>query len=299
MNSLPVISWFDKSTVKHLRFPFSFFLLPVYLFALSQAPEIDPWNALLVFIILHLLVYPSSNGYNSYEDKDEGSIGGLKSPPRITRNLYKVSILFDGLAVLASLIIFWQVAFLVLVFILMSRAYSYRKIRIKKYPIPAFITVFIFQGGHIYLISEMAIADISMQAALDNDTLICMLISSMFIGSMYPLTQIYQHESDRKDGVISISYMLGYRGTFIFSGILFTIGTLMLVYYFLDHRFLPAVVLFVLLLSPVMLRMGKWFNKVKKNARHASFENTMLMNKLTSGAMNLYFMILIVYNLIM
>src|SRR5215203_4561914 len=51
-----------RSTIQLLRFHFSLFLLPVYLFALSQAPTIDLKNAVLSFFILHLLVYPSSNG---------------------------------------------------------------------------------------------------------------------------------------------------------------------------------------------------------------------------------------------
>ena len=32
MKNIFIISWFDKSTVKHLRLPFSFFLKPVFLF---------------------------------------------------------------------------------------------------------------------------------------------------------------------------------------------------------------------------------------------------------------------------
>ena len=70
----------QKSTIQLLRFPFSFFLLPVYLFALSQVPSPHWGHALLIFFILHLLVYPASNGYNSYMDRDESSIGGIKQP---------------------------------------------------------------------------------------------------------------------------------------------------------------------------------------------------------------------------
>ncbi len=58
-----------------------------------------------------------------------------------------------------------------------------------------------------------------------------MLLSSLFLGSAYPLTQIYQHEADKKDGVISLSYKLGYKGTFFFSSILFTMASIFLFYY--------------------------------------------------------------------
>jgi 1,4-dihydroxy-2-naphthoate octaprenyltransferase len=298
MKKLPIITWFDKATVKHLRFPFSFFLLPVFLFSLSQANEVKILNTILIFIIIHLLLFPSTNGYNSYEDKDQGSIGGLKSPPAVSKNLFKATLLFDILAIMAALLISLQVALLILVFIIMERVYSYRKIRLKKYPVLAFFIVFIFQGGYIYIVSEMAIQDITIGRAIDGGTLICMAISSLFIGSMYPLTQIYQHESDKNDGVISLSYKLGYRGTFVFSGTLFTLAIVLTTYYFIELRFIVAIVLFGLLILPVIIRMGVWFNKVKKNTRHANFDNTMSMNLLSSISMNTYFLILTLYKFI-
>jgi len=41
MKSILILSWFDISTIKHLRLPFSFFLMPVFLFAISQASTIN------------------------------------------------------------------------------------------------------------------------------------------------------------------------------------------------------------------------------------------------------------------
>jgi 1,4-dihydroxy-2-naphthoate octaprenyltransferase len=65
------------STLQLLRFPFSLFLAPVFFFALSQVENIHWLHCSLVFFILHLLVYPASNGYNSYMDRDETAIGGI------------------------------------------------------------------------------------------------------------------------------------------------------------------------------------------------------------------------------
>nr|GFC50206.1 hypothetical protein [Tanacetum cinerariifolium] len=88
-----------------------------------------------VFGILHLLVYPASNGYNSFYDKDEGSIGGLKAPPKVTPELLHLVWLFDFLALGCSLLLGWPFAGLVLVYLLVSKAYSYEGIRLKKYPL--------------------------------------------------------------------------------------------------------------------------------------------------------------------
>ena len=85
----------QKSTIQLLRFHFSFFLMPVYWFALSQVPAISWPRALLVFLILHLLVYPASNGYNSYMDRDETAIGGLEKPMQPTRQLFYTTVFMD------------------------------------------------------------------------------------------------------------------------------------------------------------------------------------------------------------
>ena len=207
-----------RSTLQLLRFHFSFFLLPVYLFALSVLETWDTENAVFVFFILHLLVYPASNGYNSYMDRDESAIGGLARPMQPTRQLYVVTIIMDLVALLLSFLISPYLAVGILLYIIASRAYSYRKIRIKRYPIAGFLTVFIFQGALIFFVTYHAVHP---QKTLAVPWLPC-LISSLLIGALYPLTQIYQHEADKKDGVITISYLLGKRGSFIFSMMLFS-----------------------------------------------------------------------------
>src|SRR5207302_499043 len=61
---------------------------------------------------------------------------------------------------------------------------------------------------------------------------IAMAAASLLIGGFYPLTQIYQHKEDLEDGVDSISYKLGYRGTFIFTGIVYAFAVGMLGFLF-------------------------------------------------------------------
>jgi 1,4-dihydroxy-2-naphthoate octaprenyltransferase len=290
---LNIISRFDKSTVKHLRFPFSYHLMPVYLFALSQAETINWLQAILVFSILHLIIYPSSNGYNSYQDRDEGSIGGLKHPPKVSENLYQATIVLDALGVLLSVLVSTWFAVFVALYVLISRAYSYRGLRLKKYPVTGFLTVFFFQGAFTYLMVSAGVTEFSLGHYFTKGNLICMSVASLFIGSVYPLTQIYQHQADKKDGVTTISYKLGYLGTFFFSALMFTAALLLLFYYFDLREQLPAFILFNILMLPVVIRLMFWFWKVKKDRANADFENTMNMNMIASTCMNIYFLILI------
>ena len=292
-HTFPVLSWFDKNTIKHLRLPFSFFLMPVFLFALSQADSVNWLHALIAFLILHLLVFPASNGYNSYQDRDETSIGGLKTPPKVTSNLYYATLLMDMLAVALGMIVSVYFSVFVSVFILMSRAYSYRKIRLKKYPVIGFLTVFIFQGAFVFFMALAAFNEMDTVELFSESTIICMAISSLFMGSVYPLTQIYQHEADKNDGVISMSFKLGYNGTFVFSGVMFALAVLLLFYYFNMKNQMIALGVFLVMMLPVIIKLSSWFAKVRKDTKHANFENTMTMNILTSAIMNLYFLILI------
>ncbi len=293
MKNVTVVSWFDKSTMQHLRLPFSFFLMPVFMFALSQAENIHWGSAILAFLILHGLIFPASNGYNSYQDHDEGSIGGLKHPPKTTKNLFHATMLMDISAILLSLLISPIFCICVFIFVIVSHAYSYRKLRLKKYPVRGFLTVFIFQGAFIFLTVSAAVTNFSPINFFTLNNILCMSVSSLFIGSIYPLTQIYQHESDRKDGVISISYKLGYLGTFLFSVVLFSLATLLLFFYFHLKNQQIALIIFFVLMLPVGFLLMAWFKKVKNDNANANFENAMSMNLMTSVSMNLYFIILL------
>src|SRR3982750_339223 len=95
----------SRNTIKLLRLPFSIFLSPLYFFALSQVPDINWEKAILIFIILHFLIYPASSGYNSFMDRDTESIGGLEKPPPPSRELYHLTIVLDLLAIGLSFLV--------------------------------------------------------------------------------------------------------------------------------------------------------------------------------------------------
>lgn len=271
----------------------------MFLFALSQSAEINIPTTLAGFIILHFILFPSTNGYNSYQDKDTGSIGALKHPPEVNSNLYRVTLLMDITALIAGLFISLTFSLALLVFVIMSRLYSFRGVRIKKYPYLSFIVVFIFQGGFVYLMSLEAMNPGHFFEFFTPGHIVCMIISSLFIGSMYPLTQIYQHKADKDDGVISISYKLGYTGTFVFSAILFGVAVSLFSGYMLISSHYRQMALFFLLILPVVIRLAWWFNQVRSDTRKANYENTMAVNILSSACMNLYFLIIVIGNQIM
>lgn len=264
--------------------------MPLYWFALSQTPSINWKDALLIFIVLHALVYPSSNGYNSYMDKDETAIGGIEKPLPPTKQLFFITIFMDVLAVIISLLVSVYFALGIVVYILASRAYSYRGIRLKKYPIIGYLTVVVFQGG---LAFWLVYYGTSVEKSL------CVPVATiagaaLLIGGFYPLTQIYQHEADKKDGVTTISSLLGYRGTFIFTAIIYTFAFGLLAYWFMatlqQTKFIVLQVFFI----PVLFYFFAWAKKVWNNTAEANFKNTMQMNLRASICTNLAFITILI-----
>ena len=278
----------SKSVLLHLRFPFSLMLLPVYLFALSTTVNVNNSHALLVFIILHLFIYPASNGYNSYFDKDEGSIALIKTPPKVEQSLYYTSILLEWLGTLLALFVNWKFALCVLTYNFLSKAYSHPSTRLKKYPIISFLVVFIFQGGFIYLTCHYAFSEVF--PGFNADTLLAALICSCLIGGSYPLTQIYQHTEDSKRGDQTLSILLGIKGSFIFSGLVLGLGFILMFFYWQQQQNLVNFWVFCLCCIPILGYFNWWLIKVLKNPDEANYKNTMQMTLISSGFILVYFM---------
>lgn len=277
-----------SSTIQLLRFHFSFFLMPVYWFALSQVNEINTRNALLIFVILHLLVYPASNGYNSYMDRDTESIGGLANPQQPTRQLFYASVLLDMIALIASAFISTLFLAGIFIYIAASRAYSYRGIRLKQYPVIGYLTVITCQGGLVFfLVMEGASVGNNIHVPL-----IGMIAASLLIGGFYPLTQIYQHKQDKADGVTTLSYLLGYRSTFIFTALIYFLAMTSLAVYMAQNLELGYFFSMQLFFIPVLVYFGWWFLKVYRDTSMANFTNTMRMNLLASLCSNAGFIFL-------
>jgi 1,4-dihydroxy-2-naphthoate octaprenyltransferase len=282
----------QKSTIQLLRFPFSLFLAPVYFFALSQAPQVDWPRAAWIFFILHVLVYPASNGYNSYMDRDESAIGGLERPMQPTRQLFQVSMIMDLLAVGASLLISPFFCTCIIAYILASRAYSWRGIRLKKYPIPGCLTVILCQGGLTFYMVYTGCHPA--EGHPSHPPLLPLAAACLLIGGFYPLTQVYQHEADRRDGVRTISMLLGIRGSFIFCAIVYSLAMGLLAVHFYTGRQMRDFFILTTLSMPVLVYFFNWAGKTWKRETEASFNNTMRMNVVASICTSLAFLFLVI-----
>ncbi|MEM8939580.1 MAG: UbiA family prenyltransferase [Bacteroidota bacterium] len=281
-----------KSTILHLRFPFSFFLLPVFFLACAIVESQNNAHLILSFFILHFLVYPASNGYNSYFDKDENSIGGLKNPPKVTKELYFVSLIMDAIAIFLSLTISFEFMIMVLIYGLVSKAYSHPSIRLKKFPVIGLLAAGFFQGYFTYLLSIIAIQDIRLSETFTHRIQMPGILSSVLLLGSYPMTQVYQHEEDARRGDLTISRLMGILGTFHFTAIAFTFANIGFAYYFVEYIGFQSVIGYFLCLSPILVYFGRWYLKVRKDRNEANYTYTMRLNLISSLLLNGFFLYL-------
>ncbi|MFN3529293.1 MAG: UbiA family prenyltransferase [Bacteroidia bacterium] len=281
---------------RHLRLPFSWFLMPAFLLGWLATPQVSPGNLLLLFGILHLLVYPSSNAYNSHQDQDEGPIGGMEHPPKPPESLRYISLGMDVLALALGIWLHWGAALGLLAYILASRAYSHRALRLKKYPLAGFFTVVIFQGPWIMaLVAVFGRADFAWSNVWQPGWLY--LASALMLAGTYPLTQIYQHEADKRDGVLSLSAWLGIMGTFRFSALAFLLaGPALLIPLYLQNR-VALLLLLSLALLPVLGWFVYWWRACARDVAAVNYKNTMRMNMLASTLLNIALLLACILNL--
>ncbi len=275
-----------------MRIPFSVFLMPIFWFALSAMPHLEVWRALVVFLILHLLVYPASNGYNSYFDRDEGSIGGLKHPPKVTRQLMHLVLLFDIAAVVSGLLLSPLFACLVALYLLTSKAYSYEGIRLKRYPFISTFIVTFFQGAYTFLLVQLG-AGMALQEVLQAPNIWFALVSTLLLCGSYPLTQIYQHAEDSRRGDRTLSLVLGIRGTYLFAALSLLAGTGLLLWLYFTTEQVRSIFIYLVCTAPIVYFFSGWALRALKDRRAVNYENSMLMNKLSSLCISLAFVLML------
>jgi 1,4-dihydroxy-2-naphthoate octaprenyltransferase len=277
------------STLVHLRLPFFFFLLPIFLAALATSPSVDGSKALAAFIILHLLLYPASNGFNSYYDRDRGPIGGIEHPPLVDRSLLHCALALDAFALITGWLLVGAIFALGLfLYGLASKLYSWEGTRIKARPIVGWLMTGLGQGGLTYLLVVVAVNPRGL-AAIDARVLENTLAVSLLLLGIFPLTQVYQHEEDAERGDLTISRLLGIRGTFALSGLCLGVGLLGLGIAIHTETGPAWSGAFALAQVPATLLFATWYLRVLRDEGAASFRATMRMNLFASGLLNAFF----------
>lgn len=117
------------------------------------------------------------------------------------------------------------------------------------------------------------------------------LTSLMLLGN-YPMTQVYQHEEDAKRGDKTLSLLLGIKGTFVFTAIVFTFATAGFGWFFNTFYKISYAIEFLIFLTPVLAYFLYWFYLVNKNTANATYGRTMWLNFISALCLNAFFIYL-------
>jgi 4-hydroxybenzoate polyprenyltransferase len=284
----------SRSALLHVRLPFSWFLLPVFMLALTIVPDVNWYRAAVVFVVLHFFLYAASNGFNSYYDRDEGSIGGLRNPPPVTRDLLWFSLALDGVGLLLALLMGWDFFLWCLVYGTASKIYSWNVTRLKKHGIASWLFVGTGQGSFIFLLTVTTVAEFPTSGLWSmNGCLLPAIAAGFFLLGIFPLTQIYQHAEDARRNDMTLSRMLGIEKTFYCAGAYMGGAVCGFFYYFYKHSGMAAACLFAAMLGPAIYFFIRWFLACRKDPLNADFKRTMRMNLLASSGVNLFGVIML------
>jgi 1,4-dihydroxy-2-naphthoate octaprenyltransferase len=215
----------------------------------------------------------------------------LEKPPPPEKDLFITTIILDLTGILLSALITPLFALVMLFYIGASKAYSWRGIRLKKYPVLGYLVVIIFQGAVTFWLVYYG-------SSIDhvlNVPWLGMTACALLIGGFYPLTQIYQHKQDLDDGIPTLSYKLGYTGTFIFCAIVYAIAWVFMAQFFIRYEERNKLWLLSIFFIPIIVYFTRWFLQVRKNSKAANFKNTMRMNWLAATCTNMAFIILLIW----
>jgi 1,4-dihydroxy-2-naphthoate octaprenyltransferase len=214
-----------KSTFFHLRFSVSFAFLPIFLWAYALSEGDITKNFWYGILILHLLVYPASNGIYAYFDKRKGVISGIRGIKPASIFTLVVSLIFLVVGIYLSLKVNTSYFYAVLIFVLLSFLFSFPSTGIKIRPLYGILIVSISYGVVGFIAGWVCGSDLG--KLKDWFYIAGVLASAGFVAGFYTLSLVYRvSEDSEKMGDLFVE-KLGSAGVFRFAEIMLPISGLL------------------------------------------------------------------------
>ncbi len=260
--------------------------MPIWLFAVwsSLAPR---WDLVgFTFVIIHFLLYPASHAFNTWYDRDEQSVGGIKVPPPVHRSLLVMAWVLDAAVLVTSWLVGPGFFVAMVLYTLGSKLYSWKVTRLKKRPWAGWLGVGVIQGALTFVAVVQTVGPLPWDSpALWWGT----LTAGLFLMGVYPLTQVYQHAEDEAHGDLTVSRRVGIRGTFVLAGSFLVLAVASFAVVFVERAGWGLVGWFLLVQTPTVLYFLHWAVASFRDPAQASFRRAMHMNVLASGLMCVFF----------
>jgi len=167
-------------------------------------------RAILALVIWVVFLNGGTLAINSVFDKDEGDIGYLNTPPALPRYLlhFSLVLLFGGQALALLLPVGFRIAYAIC--FVLSILYSVPPFRFKAV------------AGVDWVINMWGFGTLTPYAAwaatgrpLDTGHGLVLLAFCPLFAGLYPLTQLYQFDEDRRRGDRTLALILGMRASLV------------------------------------------------------------------------------------
>lgn len=225
----------------HLRLHYQLFLLSGgYLLGGLMADQMSTVQFWVQFMNVHILLFGGATAYNSWWDKDEGPIGGLKNPPKMEKWMHSVSLMFMILGWIWSISLGWMYSSVFLISLILFWLYSTPLARWKGHPVLSLIAIAVSTGFNSVILGTLAAG-----GAIDGAILLSATGASLILLSLYPVSQIFQTEEDsrRNDRTFAAAY--GIKTVRTFFAVSFIVGSVLLCSALYSIYPNPALLLFV------------------------------------------------------
>jgi 4-hydroxybenzoate polyprenyltransferase len=206
-----------SSLFVHLRLHYQLlFLSPLFVWGFMLGGATLSARAGVGFVSFHVFLYGGITAYNSYYDRDEGPVGGLRSPPPVIELLLPFSLFVQVAGFALALVVgFWFASLYGLV-MLLSVGYSHPRFRWKARPLGSLLVVALGQGAVGYVGGWLCGAE-PPHSLLAIDPLLGLAVATLSAVGLYPLTQIYQIDEDRARGDQTFAVAYGANASFEFA----------------------------------------------------------------------------------
>ena len=275
----------------YFRLPFSYFLVPAFMFGVVLSPNNRVAQMLWLFVILHFFIYPASNAYHNYFNPKDDRLSSAEPP----RQIYFISLFLDIMGIALALVCFpgnYTLALMLFAYVVASRAYSHPIIHLKSVPILNWVIVSFFQGAWIVWMVYISLAGAGFGAVADQRVFLPGMLATLILLATFPITQVHHHVQDFEKADFAISKWLGLRGTFVFAGIVYKVAAAGFSFFLKHYYSMNHAIVFMVLISPAFMYYSWWCFKALRNKSNASYANSLRLNLLAATCFGLFFMVL-------
>jgi 1,4-dihydroxy-2-naphthoate octaprenyltransferase len=216
MSDLRSSKWFPL--IVHLRLHYQLVLLsPLFIWGFLLGGKVPSIRAGLGFLAFHVFLYGGITAYNSYYDRDEGPVGGLRFPPPVSEALLGFSLAVQAAGLVIALFVGIEFMVLYLIVMVLSVAYSHPRWRWKARPILSLFVVAFGQGAIGFVGGWLCGSSPPKPWMGSPNAMLGTAVATFITVGFFPLTQIYQTVEDSERGDQTFAVAFGTQGSFGFA----------------------------------------------------------------------------------